>query len=35
VLTGERSTVELLRAPADRWKPWRRLSLARLLSQTA
>jgi len=35
VLTGERSTVELFRSPADRWKPWRRLSLARLMREAA
>ena len=35
VLTGERSTLELHRARADRWKPWRRLRLDRLLRQAA
>lgn len=33
VLTGERSRVELLRSPADRWKPWRRLRLDALLRE--
>ncbi|MCZ7558837.1 MAG: hypothetical protein M5U30_01260 [Burkholderiaceae bacterium] len=33
VLTGERSTIELLGLPADRWKPWRRLALAALLRE--
>lgn len=33
VLTGERSTIELQRSPADRWKPWRRLSLAALVRE--
>lgn len=35
VLTGERSTIELLGLPADRWKPWRRLTLAALLREDA
>lgn len=35
VLTGERSTIELLGLPADRWKPWRRLALAALLREDA
>ena len=35
VLTGERSTIELLRSPADRWRPWRRLHLAALLREAA
>ena len=35
VLTGERSAVELFRAPADRWKPWRSLRLARLMREAA
>lgn len=33
VLTGERGRVELLRSPADRWRPWRRLRLALLLRE--
>ena len=35
VLTGERSTIELARSPADRWKAWRRLGLATLLREHA
>jgi len=35
VMTGERSTVELLRAPADRWKAWRRLRVEPLLAGDA
>ena len=33
VLTGERSTIELQRSPADRWKAWRRLRLAALVRE--
>lgn len=35
VVTGERSTIELVRSPADRWKAWRRLGLATLLREHA
>ncbi len=35
VLTGERSTIELIGLRADRWKPWRRLALATLLREDA
>ncbi len=35
VLTGEHGTLELVRTPADRWKPWRRLRLSALAAGSA